>query len=279
MKRHFPSPVEIESLTKAFFTHCTQAIGPSVLKYLIPVNRAFLPGKGALPFYLDREMNELCSFVTDYDTLTTPPETAPSSANADRCMRIHSRALLLLYCHIMEADYPYITLLNLALGALGYPPCWTFYKYRPDGSIDQNKHQQSIILRHPGDRIECLKVLTAALQKNIVSALNSLWSSDLRNGFSHSQYFIEPDGSVILSQHHTGVSGTTSAHALKQNPYFPHEDLLEMYLSARRYLYAFVTQYRALVDPYKDGAHYDIGLSAAVTWNRDQQCWDYVAKP
>jgi hypothetical protein len=191
-------------------------------------------------------------------------------------MRIHSRALLLLYCHIMEADYPYISMLNLALGALGHPPCWTFHKYRPDGSIEHNTRNEPIVLRHPGARIACLKSLTAAMSNGNAFNLDKLWNADIRNGFSHSQYFIEPNGSVILSQYHAGVSGTTFTEAQKHTLYVPHADLHQMYLAAQEYLSAFVVQYKNLVKPYKDGGHYHIGLRSPVTWNAERERWDFA---
>jgi hypothetical protein len=250
---------------------------------------------------LDREMNELCMFVNDVRCLLARQRrkhracarrcefakifkhllahiNRSDTANADDDIRRSSTRLkVMIYCHIMEADYPYLVLLNLLRILRGKSCCFTFYRRNEDDEIQKDKHGKPQFCRKLYEKIGELSREDRALNTGIGGMLSDLLKGDLRNAFAHSQYTVESDGSFIVTRYFSGTTGETPQEAgNKHEIFFSSDGISVLYEGAWTYLTNFIDCYKKLVAPFKDGGFHATELSRdPIRWDPARCTWTW----
>ena len=131
-----------------------------------------------------------------------------------------------------------------------------------------------------------VKRLSDKLNVKIGSVLDHLWQYDLRNRFSHSQYFW--DSCDILTT--TGALSPLSRKKLfplsckvpkeedptkKGNPSFSLAQIERLYQGATSLLHYFIRCYKITIAPFQDGKPHPLH-TGAVVWNPQAERWVYV---
>jgi hypothetical protein len=218
-------------------------------------------------------MDEASRLITMFSQLasSTAQGSVGVGASSDlNYVEFSVRCKLLVYCYIMEADYPFITLLNLLRVLADKEPCWVFHKRGPDDSIKE-KNGKNLGCQYPWEKIHEIAEADKNLQTNIGSILEGLWWDQLRNAFSHSQYAIQ-NGSVVLTSWGTGVQ-MSNAH--RQDPtVVAFQTLDSFYLGALTLWNCFLNNYRTSRKPFEDGRPYRIPLGL-VRWDSDREVWTW----
>lgn len=267
-------PEDITAAIQSLFNDAGERDPKHFLSALVPVNKTFIPGRKGIPFHLDHEMNELYCFANDFGVARLENILSNTSAEQQRMEQLRTRLRLLLYCHIMEAVFPLLTIYNLLRVLRGRACCWTFYKRKTDDTIATNKNNECVFADHPGERIEQITDQFKDRRPNIGILLNGIWCRDLRNAFVHSQYCLEPDCSVIATGCVTGVGKRTHKDLPKHEIYFPIADIVQRYDSAYAYLKAFTECYRSCVEQYKDETAHPTE-SGAILWDKERLTWRF----
>jgi hypothetical protein len=259
-----PYPAEISLAVKKAFDDGRLCAGEDYLRYLVPVNKEYFHGPSAIT---DRgfrdEMYELGRFVGDCEDLLGAQRFVNVT---DRMFATRIRTLV--YCHILEADFSMLTLTNLLRSAKGLDPDWI--SRRPK----KNKIDTLVICQHPRQKIEWLVDLEAGTSGTIGDCLKRLWHNDLRNAFSHSQYFIENDGRLAMSKHFTGAMGHAAGDASKESCHsFSYDEIEARYASAKAFFNAFCKEYKKAIGHYQDGNRQTIGPGQSIRWDRERKVW------
>ena len=147
---------------------------------IIPIDPAldkFAPeGQRATSYIPLYEWQELKLFVWGFEKLIR---------NQQDDNELQVRIMMIVYCHIFEADFPFAVIWNLLRALKGLPESWTFTR--------KNKNGNLVICEYPSQKIPQIHTLSNEQSLKIGNIVHSLWSSDLRNSFSHSQYSISND--------------------------------------------------------------------------------------
>ncbi len=218
-------------------------------------------------------MNELYCFRKGLDGLTRVIDQGawPYEDGVETSMRFR----LAVYCHIMEADFPYVVFLNLCRVAEGRDPCWTFFaRNRADDSIKMNEKMGTPILLDTIDKkIKHLKRYELARSTGLPEALGDLWHNDLRNAFSHSQYVLSTKGDVIYTKWFTGACAAQGTDVTTQEWRMNHESLKELSRAASAYFDAFRKGYAGAIEPYLKADRVSLSVGD-VRLNQDTQEWE-----
>lgn len=157
------------------------------------------------------------------------------------------------YCHIMEADLLYLILLNLCRVAEGLKCDWLFMAREKDDSF-REKDGDVYRLNKISDKIEHLKKYDLAKESQLSTMLEGLWDGELRNAFSHSQYFIDSEGKLgcIKWAHKTSSESFAKNGQFTGEPlYLEKKDIKSLSESAFGYIRIFGDLYHEFVTPYK----------------------------
>jgi hypothetical protein len=142
-----------------------------------PALDKFAPeGKRATSYIPLYEWQELKMFVWSFKKLLKNVKT-------DKGLQL--RIMMIVYCHIFEADFPFALIWNLLRGLKGLPESWIFTKKNKKGNLD--------VCEYPSQKIREIQNLSNEQGLSVGDILHSLWSAELRNNFSHSQYSITDD--------------------------------------------------------------------------------------
>lgn len=274
MGNNVPSQNEISQAVKNVFELAKKKLDKDILRALVPVNETFYEGKKCLPFHLQAEMSELCQLCRDFHLLPEEHDSQITDIKPDRLTKLRVRVQVFVYCHILEADYPYVVLLNLLRASKGLPVCWTFYERNDDDSIKHGKNDRKLICDHPAKKIQHLERLEESIPTSISNCLNRLWSGELRNAFSHSQYTIDPDGSLIVTKYAAGVSGHTFQQMMNHGILFPADEIKERFSAASKFLEEFCKLYATAVLPFQDCRPHQLTPTAWIRWNQKQHFWE-----
>ncbi len=142
------------------------------------------------------------------------------------------RLRLLAYCHMLEADFPYAILLNLCRVAEGLDPCWVFFSRDANDAVKLNRDEQPILLWKIQQRFDHLKRYDLAKSTRVAEMVEELWSNDLRNAFSHSQYAIDDAGELLATKWLTGMAGDAGPSAASKQTAFPFVEVKELHARA-----------------------------------------------
>lgn len=230
---------------------------------LIPIDNKRDSEHALIPYGFKDEMAELNAFITQYQGLESSFHNNPRALTRNR---------LLTYTHILEADFIYLVLLNLILLLLKKPICWTFYDIDANGSIKINKKGEKIYCSKPLLRIKILECLGDKLSLKVHNIFSALWKNELRNAFSHSQYFIGQNGDFILTKH--------LLHDIKVKNWKPElmlvdsASIFELNENAIMLFDKFISLYQEFTLPFKStGTHKVKGY--LVKWDLERQWWTF----
>jgi hypothetical protein len=257
-----PSAAEISDAVRTVFARANEQEPERLLSALVAVRRILLqntPYK-EIPYVLDYEMVELCKFVNQF-----------RRAMNDLPLDEETRLGVVIYCHIMEADFPYAVCRNLVSVILGQPCHWVFYAVNEDGQIKVNKKGEKIVCRYAGEKIKEMKRMAETAGMAIGKVLERLWSGAIRNAFSHSQYVIEDTGGFTLSKR-LDVTASNDQRAATEPIYFTPEEIKYMSEGAQALLRAFIDAHKAYTRPYRNASPQktDCGL---IRWDMRHQQW------
>jgi hypothetical protein len=152
-----------------------------------------------------------------------------------------ARICLVLYCHILEADFPMAIIYNL-LRILGQEkPSWVFV------SLDDK--QKEIVCQYPTGKIREIYRRSTTLKYSIGELLCRLWKDTIRNSFMHSNYAIKADHFIPCK----GLSPISRKSGIQENAMNPTptvEDIICYGFSAVSFLSYFNHEYRGLRELY-----------------------------
>ncbi len=257
------------------FSHCQDASGDEFPNALIPVDPFYEPGKIALTEFCYREIEELFQFSDKFGKLLQALNKQDAWPYED-CIEMQVRLMLLVYCHIMEADFPYVVFLNLCRVTNNLEPRWGFFARNEDDSLKMNKNNHPIPLKTIDDKVFRIGEFSLAKELDFINVLSKLWCNDLRNAFSHSQYVISPTGYLLCSKWLTGVTGKSaeSVRCIRNGKVdFKFNDIKSYYDNSCNYFVQFRKTYMDFVKPYMNAERVKLH-SGYVRWNIAKDMWE-----
>ena len=257
MGHELPQESEIRKSVEDLFAVARERSGAEILSALVPVMD--LPVEDStnpmIPVAPDLGMGELCSFVNQFKSYL---KTATDSAQT---MRLQAA----IYCHIMEADFPYLTFWNLLRVIMGQRCEWRISKETKSG-----KHE---VLDGPTSRIPAIECLSSEADLKIGETLSKLWVREFRNGFSHSGYTFGWGGFSCLD----GFTPGTKRPGKK--PWFCSEqDVADLNAASQTYLRAFIHEYMNARKPFENEQPHRI-QDGTVQWDTQGESWDFINGP
>lgn len=262
-----PKADTIRKEVNALFDLARKRLGNDIIRPLVAVSETIQPGALIHPIAFDNEMRELCRFLSDFMLLNDTAENHPA---------LQTRVRTLLYCHIFEADFPYLVILNLLRMLAGLDPSWVFYRRITEDKI-KRKDGNPEIIEKPSQKIENLITLEKGLKTKIGVLLKSLWNSTLRNAFIHSQYSIETNGAFVATKHLTGASGTPlNVENTKKLLYLTAEQIRLLFDATMAYFDAFFKGYMSAIEPFRNGAVYTFDNTTNIQF-KDRQ-WTFTMR-
>jgi len=150
-----------------------------------------------------------------------------------------TRFMLAIYCHIMEADFPLAVIWNLLRAIDGQREKWTFQN-------DSNR-----VCEFTWQKIRTIKRLSDRLDMRIGVVLDRLWYRDIRNAFSHSQYFIDADY-VVLTKGLSPISRRkeNEFQEAEENPSLA--DVHALYTAVDTYFTSFFEEYDMAQERFRE---------------------------
>lgn len=252
-----PLSSEIQKAIFELFRGVKEGNSEELLSALVPIDKDFQPGDKLTTNVPDWEMREICAFVNDFKTILDGLQN-----NQD----LKTRIKIMIYCHIMEADFPFTVLWNL-LRILNQQQCeWSFSRITKEGKVSTCKY--------PREKIVEIHRLSRPKDLLIGELLAQLWRPDLRNAFSHSQYFFGADYFVGTRQF-SPISRDANTSPYKTVRY-SHEEINALYQGAYDFLFAFVKVYESYIEPYQNGNVYKI-QPGSIRWG-EQGTWNLYRK-
>lgn len=256
-----PDAQEISQAMASVFQQAADSRGSDLLRYLLPVNCVYFENADVIINAFDDEMYELYHFVSDLKAMLHN-----QGILGDQQFIFAIRIKTLAYCHILEADFPLLVILNMLYATANKEPNWIFCKRGADDLPERDKKGKVKKCESLSKKIDLLKHVDK--DQYIADCINRLWSADLRNAFSHSQYSVEKDGNFCMTKYFSGALGHTAADLqTKRVQRFSSKSIDEYYLGAEAYLNEFCNRYSKAIYPYKNGQPHNIGGGRYVSWN------------
>jgi len=217
------------------------------------------------PHAPDLEMEELCQLATQVNALVRFAAVVRASP------RFTTRLRLVSYCHIMEADLPYAVLYNLLRIIGGLAVCWTFFQRNANDEVCKRPNGQKIVCEYPGQKIDQLAELSERARMSIGDILRRMWRKDVRDAFSHHQYYLHDNGDFAGTRDISPISHQGAPGAGK-NVSVTNEEIAALHQAAEAYLSSFIRAYSSTIQPFQDGRPWRIG-SVQVQWDKNLGSW------
>lgn len=252
MKYPIPSEEEVRTCVEEFFAIGNECSPENLLSALIPMQPKAFMSKGKtfkiIPYAPLDEMSEAVELSASMDDLQHQLREYP---------KVVTRLRMLSYCHIFEMDFHLLVLWNL-LRAKSELKCESVIKVL-------TKKKKLRVLRYPNEKIDAIYEVIENDNLKIDSALKQLWRRKLRNSFTHSQYFIEPDGSLWRTEYGYWPKGDHEGDADNSNSqkeideediqvHFPPKDIADLYAGVTGYFKGFLELYYSALKPFEDGS-------------------------
>jgi len=271
-----PTQNEIETAIRELFHRAHTDVSERLLTALLPMNRTAVAGRALTPDILDRELDELCVFANGFENVLCAASERAEDGVPAGTPGLHTRLQSLVYCHVMEADYPYVVVLNLLRILAGRDCCMVFYQRDAADEIQHRTDGIQRVCEHPIEKIEELRREDATVESGIGDMLKRLWSSDLRNAFSHSQYYIQNDGALLATRRFAGVTGETVTTGTQRNEFFTKEQIKTFHDGALSYLRTFIDCHKQSIQPFKDGGFHSVETSGGqIRWDEETVRWTW----
>jgi hypothetical protein len=281
MKHEVPTKEEIRTTIQQVFNRCQEEQPNRIFSALVAlVQMPYSPSDrrtySQAPDYFEREMHEICEFSNRMNQfIRILPKVEPPD---EKEAWFSSTLKTMVYCHITEADLPYLILLNLLRVLSGLDCCFTFYQRNPDDSpkenVDKNQKKRC---RFPKGKIKEITRQDKNLKTGLGKILDGLLYEDYRNSFAHSQYTIEKEGHLIFTGSLTGMTPETIDSPKKLDILKP-QDIDALYQGTNTYLGTFLECYRKAIRPFQDGKFHKHELSnKPLIWDAVRQQWTWHA--
>jgi len=284
MKHAVPTEEEVRTIIQKVFKRCQEEKPDRIFSALvalvqIPYSKDEPRIHSQTPDYFGVEMQEVCNFSNRMNDIIRilPMADPPDEKEA----WFNSTLKTMVYCHITEADLPYLILLNLLRVLSDLDCCFTFYQREPNDSVKENKEKkQKKQCRVPQGKIKEITRKDVNIKTGIGTILKGLLYEDYRNAFAHSQYTIEKDGTLIFTGSLTGMAPETMCDSPKKIDVLKPEDIDALYRRAGTYFETFLECYRNAIKPFQDGKFHKHELSRKpLMWDADRQQWTWNAPP
>lgn len=191
-----------------------------------------------LSYTSDFEFQEVIELVEDVRGLRE---------SKDISLKTKSRMYLLIYTHIIEVDLIYTILFNLKNTIRELP-----YSLVIDYQDENDKKKEAT---YPPEKIAGLSSELSKIEINIESVYGAFFDKNLRNSFSHSQYYLDPSGDLINSHNIAHKSGGDNKKKVKRLYNF--DEIQEKYDLSVIYLKIFIKVYKEFITDYMDGNSYE----------------------
>lgn len=191
-----------------------------------------------LSYVLDEELQEVFEFFNLYFPIQ-------SSDQVDA--KTKTRTRIMLYCHTIEADLIYLVLYNMIMTIKDkeYSTVITF----------RNKKDETKEVVYAYKKIEIINKECEDTDVKLRLIFDELFKVQIRNAFSHSQYYLSPNGGFAISKYNSPTSSKVLTKAPNQN-FFTYEEIHELFKKVNAYLDSFISIYKSYIDKYADGKPY-----------------------
>ncbi len=245
MNIEIPNKNEVQLAVIELFDKVNKHEKEWLLSGLVPIDRKLSQGFNVITYVVEYEMQELCDFLNQFNAFKD------NCKNEQEVLRVK----ILNYCHIMEADFAYLVIWNLLRILNKQKSMWTFYNCDENGDPIKNKKDGYSVLRFPLEKINAIKIIADKIDLGIGNILLKLWKSELRNSFSHSQYYWM--GNTFVTS--KGLSPFSRRDSDLSNHYTISEDQIEeLYSCVQGYLHIFIDLYKVIIKQFKDGKPHKI---------------------
>lgn len=230
MSIQIPSKSQIEESIVELFEKAKFLDRIILWRAVIPIDPAldkFAPeGKRATSYVPLYEWQELKLFIWSFE------EILKDAKDDDD---LQARIMMIVFCHIFEADFPFAVIWNLLRALKSLPESWVFTRKSKKGNLD--------VCEYPSQKIFEIKKLSNELSLKIGDIIDCLWNSNLRNNFSHSQYSISGD-TILYTKGISPISRTPAKGMPRGKGELKKEDLEKHYMGACTLIDIFDREYK-----------------------------------
>jgi len=178
-------------------------------------------------------------------------------------LKIKTRVRLLIYCYITEAKLLYMIIFNMIRTIKGFEYSTLIYTKKNTG---KNKE-----LIYPYDKINKIIKETTDIGLDFESIFAEIYYNNLRNAFSHAQYFLDNDANLILSQHLSPTTSGIFKHPNKKTS-FKYIEIENIFNKTLKYVQVFIEIYEKFLSEYKDGNSYPI-IFGKIKYDKEFRRW------
>ncbi len=248
MKNSIPNDTEIVKAIAEIFDTVYQHNPLKILSALVTVDKHFILGYKTINYVVDYEMMEICEFINEFKSLLK------ETKEIEQQIRIK----VLIYCHIMEADLPYMVFWNL-LRILNSQDCkWTFQKQKSDNT--------QYVYQYTWEKISQINNLSKKLNLKIGDILTRLWNGNLRNAFNHSQYTFMGN---FLQCTKNLIPFSRKISDLNKSLNFSFSTIDKYFEGSKNYLSYFIEAYKHAIKYFQDGKTYSI-QDGLIRWDKSK---------
>ena len=230
MSIQIPSKSQIEESIVELFEKAKMLDRIILWRAVIPIDPALdkfaSEGKRAISYIPLYEWQELKLFVWGFESLLR---------NAKDDNDLQARMMMIVYCHLFEADFPFAVIWNVLRALKGLPESWIFTRERKNGNLD--------VCEYPSQKIPEIQKLSNDLSLKIGDIIHFLWNSNLRNNFSHSQYSISGD-TILYTKDISPISRKPSEGMPSGKGELKKQDLKKHYMGACALIDVFDREYK-----------------------------------
>ncbi|MDP2863784.1 MAG: hypothetical protein Q8N95_13425 [Desulfobacterales bacterium] len=218
--------------------------------------------------------NSTLSYISDYEfaeVLDLLDRFVPLQAASEINIKDKVRIQMFLYCHIVEVDLIYHIVFNMIQTIKKNPYSLEIFTIRRKNSNNGEKGTKKIA-EYPCKKIEIIKNLSDEFEMPLRNVYQEFYLNKLRNSFSHSQYFIEQDGTFHLSQ------SLSQFQQKSTNGFYTAESIDSFFQKSLFYIKAFINSYNSYIEEFKDGNSYDTSFGKISFSIPEHNGWGFVRK-
>lgn len=255
--KHFPDKDKVCFAIAQLFATSAERVQQKILGALVPHSFELSP---MICYWPEYEMRELSQFVHQFQ----------SYLKDDIPLQEKCRLMILVYCHIMEAEFPSTVIWNLLRVMKDEAPSWTFYGI--------NKNGEEFSCEFPEKRYSEIKKLSEKAGMVVGNVLYNLWHNKLRNAFYHAQYIIHGNGDFLGGLNISPITSNAirpsdTAAATGENPYnYSFLEVKGLFERTLNFLDSFIQSYGFIIEPYKTGKLFDIP-TGHIQWDNVNSQW------
>jgi hypothetical protein len=222
-------------------------------------------------FYKQQHLN-IMSYVTDYE-LQEVLELISRFKQLQEVDEVEAktktRIQLFLYCHIIEVDIVYMILFNMLKTIKGE-------RYSPTISY-RGKKGDIVEAKYPSQKIELIAKESQQVGVTLGPIYSEFYFNHLRNAFSHSQYFLDEDGGIILTVNLSPATLAVYKQAVVKSS-FKTEEVHSLFNKSLLYVESFERHHMHSLESFMDGCRYQTDFGQ-IYYSRHDGRWLFVQNP